>query len=312
MDRTMYDIIIVGGGPAGLTAAIYALRAGKTVLLLEKDGFGGQIATSPRVDNFPGCPSVSGAQLADTMVSQVLDLGGELDIAEVLGVRCEDGHRFVLTGDGELEARSVIIAVGAGHRKLGLPREEELTGSGVSYCAVCDGAFFKDRPVAVVGGGDTALQEALELSGLCSQVYLIHRRDTFRAEDANVKAAQRRENIHFLTGYTVDELEGEIELTGVTIRSCKDGQREILPVDGLFISIGFESANSPFKQIASLDKDGWFDSDENCATVTPGVFAAGDCRAKPVRQLTTAVADGAVAALAACRYLDGGNSGAEI
>ena len=301
----IYDVIIVGGGPAGLSAALYARRADKTVLVLEKNNFGGQIAWSPRVENYPGLMSVSGAELADTLFSQVLDKGGDCDLSEVSGISDSGRKKIVRTADGDFEAKAVILATGAKHRRLGLPREEELTGNGVCYCAVCDGAFYKDRPVAVVGGGDAALQDALLLSASCSEVYIIHRRDTFRAEAANVRAVLERPNVRPVLSARVTELLGERELSGILVSLAADGAQRRIGVEGLFVAVGYQPENDAFAQLADLDADGWFSAGEDCHTHTPGVFAAGDCRAKNVRQLTTAVGDGAAAAVAACRYIDG-------
>lgn len=301
----MYDVIIVGGGPAGLSAALYSLRAEKTVLILEKNNFGGQIAWSPRVENYPGLPSVSGAALADSLFSQVLEKGGEFELTEVFGLTDLGGVKTVRTADGDFEARAVILATGAKHRRLGLPREEELTGNGVCYCAVCDGAFYKGRPVAVIGGGDAALQDALLLSATSSEVYIIHRRSTFRAEAANVRAVLERPNIKCVMSTIVAELSGEKELNSVTLSHLPDGSQSRIAVDGLFVAVGYQPENGAFAELADLDAAGWFAAGEDCLTRTHGVFAAGDCRAKTVRQLTTAVGDGAVAAVAACRYIDG-------
>lgn len=299
-----YDVIVVGGGPAGLTAAIYARRAEKSVLVLEKNGFGGQIAWSPRVDNFPGIPSVSGAELSDRMFSQTLDMGAEAELLEVTGLRRVEDGLVVITPEGDYAAKAVILATGAQHRKLGVDREDEFAGNGVCYCAVCDGAFYKDRPVAVAGGGDAALQDALLLSNTCSEVYIIHRRDEFRAEAANVRALMSRPNVKLCMSSRVAALEGEGELSGVVIESTADGQRRVLRVDGLFVAVGYEPGNAAFAELTRQDAAGWFDTAADCAAGTPGVFAAGDCRAKAVRQLTTAVGDGAVAAVNACRYID--------
>ena len=299
-----YDIIVVGGGPAGLSAAIYGRRAEKSVLVLEKNGFGGQIAWSPKVDNFPGVPEVSGAELADRMFSQALGLGADAELAEVTAVSPAPGGFTVSTPDGDYAAKAVVLATGAQHRKLGIDREDELAGNGVCYCAVCDGAFYKDRPVAVAGGGDAALQDALLLANVCSQVYIIHRRDEFRAEAANVSAVLSRGNITRLMNSRVVALEGEGELSGIVVEDKATGERRSIAVDGLFVAVGYEAANSAFAPIAKLDAAGWFTAGEDCAAGTPGVFAAGDCRAKTVRQLTTAVGDGAAAAVAACRYID--------
>ena len=300
-----YDIIIVGGGPAGLTAAIYARRSERSVLILEKNGFGGQIAQSPRVENFPGFLSISGAELSDKMLSQALELGTEVDLTEVTGVEKRgDGLFAVSTSDGERLARSVILATGARHRRLGAVREDELAGSGVCYCAVCDGAFYPGRPVAVVGGGDTAVRDALLLSNTCSEVYIIHRRADFRAEAANVAALKARDNVHTIMSSRVVELLGGSELTGVVLENVETHERSTLSVDGLFVAIGHESDNAPFTGLADTDAQGWFASGEEGLTRTPGVFVAGDCRSKRVKQLVTAAGDGASAAVSACAYLD--------
>ncbi len=299
-----YDIIIVGGGPAGLTAAIYARRADKSVLVLEKNGFGGQIAWSPRVENFPGIASVSGAELSDRMLDQAMSLGAEIELTEVTELVPADGGFTVRAADGDYAARAVILATGARHRKLGVEREEELSGNGVCYCAVCDGAFFAGRPVVVAGGGDAALQDALLLANSCSEVYIIHRRNEFRAEKANQDAVRARANLHCLMSARVVELLGENELTGVVVEDVDSGDRRTLEADGLFVAVGNESDNAPFAALAQTDAAGWFTAREDCLTATSGLFVAGDCRAKGVRQLTTAVGDGASAAVAAARYLD--------
>ena len=297
-----YDIVIVGGGPAGLAAAIYARRAGKSALLLEKNGFGGQIAWSPRVENYPGVAAISGAELSDRMFSQALEMGAEADLAEVTGLAREGALWRVETPEGDYLARAVILATGARHRRLGVEREEELAGSGVCYCAVCDGAFYKGRPVAVAGGGDSAVQDALLLSNSCSQVYIIHRRREFRAESANVDALRSRGNVTMLMDSRVTALLGAGELTGVRVEG-PDGPRDI-EVDALFVAVGSEADSAPFAGVASTDAAGWFTAGEECVAGAPGLFAAGDCRAKSVRQLTTAVGDGAAAAVAACHHVD--------
>lgn len=300
----MYDILIVGGGPAGLTAAIYGRRAGKSVLVLEGSGFGGQIASSHRVDNYPALPAVSGVDYSDALTAQAKDLGAETRFGRVSAARRE-GDGFVLTaGKREFEGRSLILATGARHRRLGVDREEELVGRGVSYCAVCDGAFFRDKNTAVVGGGDSALQAVLFLSGVAGHVTLIHRRGELRSQGADVETAKSRGNVEFLLDSRVTELLGEQNLTGLTVESG-DGMSRELAVEGLFIEVGQEPDNGAFAQLAELDERGYFAAGEDCRTRTPGVFAAGDCRAKELRQLTTAVSDGSVAATAACRWLDG-------
>lgn len=298
----MYDILIVGGGPAGLTAAIYARRAGKSVLVLEGTGFGGQITSSHLVENYPAIPAISGVDYAQALSDQAKALGAETRFGRVSAARRE-GDGFVLTvRKQEFAGRTLILATGAKPRKLGVEREEELTGRGVSYCAVCDGAFFKDRDTAVVGGGDSALQSALFLAGVAKSVTLIHRRDSFRAQEAYVKAAEERENITFALNSRVTGLLGAESLTGVTVEN--GALRRELAVEGLFVEVGQEPDNGIFASLARLDEKGYFSAGEDCGTVTPGVFVAGDCRTKDLRQLTTAVADGAVAATAACRFLD--------
>lgn len=300
----MYDVLIVGGGPAGLTAALYALRAGKSVLVIEKSTFGGQITWSPRVENFPGIPSVSGAELGDKFTAQALEQGAELELDEAVSVEADGDIKRVKTDFGGIfEAKALIIASGARPRTLGIPGEEELMGAGVCFCAVCDGAFYKGRAVAVNGGGNSALQDAMLLSDTCSKVYLIHRRDTFRGEARLVEALRTRENVEFVLNSSITALIGQDELSGLIVTNDKGESREI-SVDGLFVAIGHAPDNGVFSELIDLDKGGYADSDESCTTKTPGVFVAGDCRKKNVRQLTTAAADGSCAALAACRYVD--------
>ena len=299
----MYDLIIVGGGPAGLTAAVYARRAGKSVLVLEKNAFGGQITRSPRVENFPGFDSIPGLELGDRLLSQAMDQGAEAELEEVVSLSRGDGLvRVVCASGARYEGRALILAAGARPRMLGLPREEELTGRGVCYCAVCDGAFYQDRPVAVVGGGSAALEDALLLSETCERVYLIHRRDAFRGERALEEALRRRGNVELVLEAQVRELLGEEELRGVIVEQ-RGARRELL-VDGLFISIGTQADTAPFAALVPLDAAGCVSAGEDCRTELPGVFVAGDCRTKSVRQLTTAVADGSVAALSALAWLD--------
>ena len=300
----MYDIIIVGGGPAGLTAALYALRAGKTALIIEKNAFGGQITWSPKVENFPTIESISGTELADRLMEQTMNQGAEMELDEVTAIELDGDVKRVKTEfGGEFEAKTVIIATGARPRMLGVEREAELVGSGVCFCAVCDGAFYKDRPVAVNGGGNSALQDAMLLSDTCSRVYLVHRRDSFRGEAKLVEALRERENVEFVLNSSITALHGETELTGITVTDKMGNERKIA-VDGLFVAIGHAPDNGIFAELIDLDAGGYADSGEDCMTKTPGVFVAGDCRKKSVRQLTTAAADGSAAALAACSYID--------
>ena len=299
----MYDVVIIGGGPAGLTAATYACRAGKSVLVLEKNAFGGQITWSPKVENFPGFVSISGTELGDRFLEQAMEQGAEVELEEVTGLRAQEGGWALDTDSGAVyEGRSVILATGARPRMLGIPREEELVGSGVGYCAVCDGAFYKGKAVAVNGGGNSALQDALLLSESCSKVYLIHRRASFRGEQKLVEALRARPNVEFVLESAVSALLGEGELTGVLVN--RDGQERRLDVEGLFVAIGHQPDNGAFAPFLELDRAGYAASGEDCRTRSAGLFVAWDCRSKGVRQLTTAVADGATAALAACSWLD--------
>ena len=299
----MVDIIVIGGGPAGLTAAVYARRAGKSVLVLEKDALGGQITWSPKVENYPAVPAVSGMDLGNRMAEQAMDMGAEVEIDEVLRIEDFGSHKRVYGSFGtEYDARAVILAAGAKPRKLGLKREDELVGSGVGYCAVCDGAFFKGQAVAVNGGGNSALQDAVLLSDLCSRVYLVHRRDSFRGEEALVDQLRGKENVEFVLNAVITGLKGDSELSGITVE--QDGVQREIPVSGLFVAIGHEPDLAAFADFLDRDAQGYAASDQGCLTKTEGFFVAGDCRRKKIRQVTTAAADGAVAALAACAWLD--------
>ncbi len=294
----MYDLIIIGAGPAGLTAAIYAARAGKTVLVYEKEGIGGQIATSPKVENYPGIRCVSGTEFADNLYEQALAFGVEIELESVEGIKDNGEIKTVITENGENECRKVIIATGVRHKKLGLEKEEEYEGRGVSYCAICDGAFFKNRPVAVVGGGNAALRSAQFLSGICEKVYLIHRRNEFRGDKMTADEVKAVSNVELLLDCTVESLHGEKALSSLTVRNIKTDEKFNLDVSALFVCVGQIPSNDAFKNIVLLDKDGYIIAGEDCKTNIPGIFAAGDCRTKSIRQLTTAAADGAVAALA--------------
>lgn len=299
----MYDIIIIGGGPAGLTAAVYARRAGKSVLVLEKAALGGQITWSPKVENFPSVMSISGTELGDRMAEQAIAQGADIEFEEVIGIDDLGDRRRVRCEFGaEYEGRAVIIATGAKPRMLGIEREEDLVGSGVGYCAVCDGAFFKNMPVAVYGGGNSALQDALLLSETSSRVYLIHRRDSFRGESTLVDKLKEKDNVEFVLSATITRLIGDEELKGIVV--SRNGSEREIKVSGLFVAIGHVPDNEAFASVLTLNNSGYAVTDERCITSTPGVFVAGDCRTKSVRQLTTAVADGATAALAACEWLD--------
>ena len=304
----MYDIVIVGGGPAGLTAAIYGLRAGKTVLVIEKGGFGGQIAFSPKVENIPGTKLISGAEFADQLTEQAMALGADVELETVTGVEKLEGHFRVDTEEGSTyEAKSVILALGVKHRMLGLPGEEELIGHGISFCAVCDGAFYEGQEVAMIGGGNSALQEALLLSEVCTKVTVVQNLADFTGERKLAEALLQKDNVtvHFSTvvaGYQSQDG----ELTGLQLRGA-DGETFEIRVDGAFLAVGLEPRNGPFAHLAKTNDWGYFDSGEDCLTQNPGLFVAGDCRSKRIRQVVTAAGDGAVAAMAACSYLDQNN-----
>lgn len=301
--KTMYDIIIIGAGPAGLTAAIYARRAGKSVLVLEKDTFGGQITFSPRLENYPGFEAVSGNELAQRMLEQALALGAEVDMDTVIDL-CDGDPKTVVGEHGRHLARSVIIAAGTRHRRLNLADEERFIGNGISFCAVCDGAFYRDRHVALVGGGNTALQEAELLSEVCSKVTVVQNLDFLTGEQRMIDRLAAKPNIEYRYHTVVTAYVGQDTLTAVQLLDTATNEISRLPVDGVFLAIGTEPENDAYRAVARLSTAGYIESDERCTTDTDGIFVAGDCRTKAYRQVATAVSDGAVAALSACRYLD--------
>ena len=302
----MYDIIIVGGGPAGLTAAIYGLRAGKTVLVIEKNGFGGQIAFSPKVENIPGIKVISGTEFADKLTDQAMALGADVELETVVNVEKADGIFRVHTEEASVyEGKSVILALGVKHRTLGLPGEAELIGNGISFCAVCDGAFYTGQEVAMIGGGNSALQEALLLSEVCTKVTVVQNLATFTGEQKLADALMEKDNVTAIFSTVVVGYETENgTLIGLRLRNEVTGEESAISVDGAFLAVGLMPENEPFAQLAQLNDWGYFDSAEDCTTQTPGIFVAGDCRSKRIRQVVTAAADGAIAAMAACRYLD--------
>ena len=301
----LYDVIVVGGGPAGLTAAVYALRAGKTVLVVEKAGFGGQIAFSPKVENIPGTIQIGGAEFAEKLVEQAMNLGADVELETVTALEKQGDIFRISTEDGvTFEGKTVILATGVKHRMLGLPGEEALVGKGISFCAVCDGAFYEGQDTAMIGGGNSALQEALLLSEVCNHVTVVQNLPTFTGEQKLADALLEKKNVtvHFSTLVDAYLTDGEA-LTGLRIRNDVTGETQELQVDGAFLAVGLMPENEAFAAFADLNDWGYFDSAEDCVTKTEGLFVAGDCRSKRIRQVTTAAADGAVAAMAACRYL---------
>ena len=302
----MHDIIVVGGGPAGMTAALYALRNGKSVLVVEKESFGGQMTQSPKIENYPGKLQVSGMELADEMMNQILEQGADIEIETVASIAPDDGGWIVATEEGgAYKAKAVVIATGVKHRMLGLPGEGDLVGDGVSYCAVCDGDFYTDKVVCVVGGGNSALQDAILLSEKCKEVIMLLRRQVFRGEEKLQEVLFSHPNVSARMDVVISSLvAGNNGLEAVEIENRTTGEKQRIDCDGLFVAIGLVPENGAFAELADLDDWGYFDSDESCTTKSPGIFVAGDCRNKEIRQITTASADGAVAALAACRYID--------
>ena len=302
----MYDIIVVGGGPAGMTAALYAQRNGKQSLVIEKNGFGGQITHSPKVENYPGTMQMSGNEFADRTLDQILAQGAEIEFERVVAVEDAGDHKVVLTEEGgRYEAQAVILATGVKHRMLGLEGENELIGEGISFCAVCDGDFYSGQTVCVAGGGNSALQEAILLSEKCREVIVLQDLEKCTGEQRLQDVLFSRPNTRLIADTKINRLLTENgAFRGVEIEARSTGKKQLIPCDGLFVAIGLIPENEPFKDLADLNRYGYFDSDEGCATRTPGVFVAGDCRSKGVRQLATAIADGATAALAACRYIN--------
>lgn len=302
----MYDIVIIGSGPAGLTAAIYGLRAGKSVLILEKSAFGGQVTYSPKIENYPAMGQISGNELAEKMVDQALTMGADINLDTVKGIRDNGDVKIVVGEDGEYETKTVIIATGVKHRRLGIENEEDFVGEGISFCAVCDGAFYKGQSVAVIGGGNSALQEAVLLSEGCTKVTLVQNLAYFTGEAKLLEILKTRPNVEFITSHVVDSIiaDGSV-FKGIKIKNDESGEISELLCDGMFVAIGLAPENEMFAELAPLNQWGYFDSAEDCTTATPGIYVAGDCRSKRIRQITTATADGAVAALAACAYIDG-------
>lgn len=301
----MYDIIIVGGGPAGISAGIYARRAGKSTLVIERSALGGQMTYSPKIENYPAMLSVSGNELAEAMTDQLIQLGGEFEFDEVTAVRDDGENKTVVTHENEFSARAVILANGVKHRMLGLEGEEELVGSGISFCAVCDGAFYRDLDVAVIGGGNSAMQEALLLSEGCRSVTVVQNLSDFTGEKRLAESLGAKNNVKTLFDTVVEGfVTSEGTLKGIRVKNTATGEGSEIACDGVFVAIGLVPENDAFGSLVPLDDMGYYKVGEDCTAPTHGIFVAGDCRSKKTRQITTAVADGAVAALAACSYID--------
>lgn len=299
----MNDLLIIGGGTAGLTAAIYAVRAGIAAMILESTAWGGQIAQTAEVENYPSIPHITGWELANALHMQAEALGAEIRLAAVNRLTAEAGAFTLETSGGTLQARSVILANGVAHKKLGCPGEEDFSGRGVSWCATCDGAFFRGKDVAVIGGGNSALEEALHLAQLCRSVTIVNRSEQLRAHQALQKRAAQRENIRILAPWLTEAIIGDTQVRALRLLHRHSGSTQTLPVDGVFIAIGMEPRNAFCNGLIATDEQGYFAAGEDCRTNLPGAFVAGDCRAKPLRQLVTAAADGAVAATAAAEFL---------
>ena len=302
--KTMHDIIIVGAGTAGLSAAIYGLRAGKSVLVLEQASYGGQIINTPEIENYPAIQKISGFEFATNLYNQAKNLGAEFAFEKVEGIEDKGQFKEVKTKDKSYEGKTVILATGAKNRSLGVEKEEELVGKGISYCATCDGMFYRGKVVAVNGGGNTAVEDATFLSDYVQKVYVIHRRDEFRADKAEVDRLVAKPNVELVLNSTVKKLESDASgLTGVVVEN-KNGEERTLKVDGLFVAIGQAPDNQAFSELVELDGKGYISAGESTLTKTPGIFTAGDCRTKAIRQLATAASDGAVAGLAAVSYIN--------
>lgn len=295
----MYDIIIVGAGPAGLTAALYAGRANKNVLVLEARQYGGQIINASIVENYPGIASISGYDYATTLFNQVKSLGVEIKFETVIRV---DEEKRVYTTESEYQAKAVILAIGCENRKLGLPRETEFVGKGISYCATCDGPFFRNKDVAVIGGGNTALEDAIYLANIAKHVYLIHRKDEFRGEVKYQNKLKNIENVEFIMNSIVKEFIGEEKITGITLED-KEGNIKKIKVSGIFIAVGQQPNNEVFKNVADLNSTGYIMTQDGIHTNVEGIYVAGDARVKELRQLTTAVSDGSIAATIAIKEM---------
>ena len=299
-----YDVVIIGAGTAVLTATIYVQRAGKQALVLEGGTYGGQIVNSPEIANYPGFKNISGFEFVTALYEQASALGMEFKNEAVAEIAKKDDGFVVTTSADSYDASSVIIATGAKRRKLGVPGEDEFAGAGVSYCATCDGMFYRKKKTAICGGGNTALDDAVFLSNYCESVTIVHRRDGFRGDPSTLELLKSKENVHFLTDVTVDSLSGEGKVNALNYTNHKTGEKGSIAIDGCFIAVGQIPDTDFVKGFVELDASGYVVASEDCRTSVPGIFTAGDCRTKTVRQLTTAASDGTVAALAAVDYIN--------
>ena len=301
----MKNVVVIGAGPAGMTAALYLSDAGVGVTLIEKGMYGGQMTTTARIANYPGFVDVAGWELSQHMFDQLAAAGVTITADTVTGIE-KSGEGFTVNGiNGPFFGDAVIIANGVTRRRIGCPGETEFAGRGVSYCAVCDGNFFRGRDVAVIGGGNSALEDAAYLAGICPNVYLIHRRDQLRADEKYVRAAKKCENITFMYSHYPERIIGDDRVSGIEIKNLKTGEIKTLDVSGVFVAVGLDADNGGFGSLVDLTENGYIDADESCVTSCPGIFAAGDTRDKKLRQIVTATADGAVAAKQAIEYLNG-------
>ena len=292
----MNDVIIIGAGAAGLTAAIYCTRAGLSTLVFDKNIYGGQVSITSEIENYPALEKITGSEFAERIYKQAVQMGAQVEFEEVISFDFSGEIKRIATPTGERECRAVILATGAQRRKLGCPGEQELTGRGVSYCATCDGAFFRGKTAVVVGGGNTALEDALYLSGICKEVTLIHRRDRFRGEKRLSERLAQKDNCRVIWNSAVEKILGEQRVTGIQIKDTQTGDLSSLDTDAVFVAIGLNPDTGIFKDALQLDPAGYIAAGEDCKTNLPGVFVAGDNRSKPLRQIITAAADGAVAA----------------
>lgn len=303
-DKRNYDVIIIGAGPGGLTAALYASRANLNVLILDRGPYGGQMNNTDAIDNYPGFTDVKGPELGEKMYQSVMKFEPDFEYGDVQEVSVDGSKKIVKTDSGEFTAPVVIIATGADHKKLGIPGEEEYSGRGVSYCAVCDAAFFKDQDVAVIGGGDSAVEEGIYLSQLAKKVTIVHRRDQLRAQPNLQKRAFDKDNIDFIWNAQTEEIKGDDnKVTGLLYKDKETGEEKELPVAGVFIYVGVIPQTAPFKDLGILNEQGWVETDDHMRTKVPGILALGDVRAKDLRQIANAVGDGSIAGQEAYNYL---------